>query len=41
MLMELKEMGYESVEDFLEEICGCDDSYTLDDYFDDYDPWDC
>lgn len=35
---EYEEIGYESEEAFLEEICGCNDEYTLDDFFDSYDP---
>ncbi len=37
-LKELKEMGYQCEEEFLEELCGCDENYTLDDFMDSYDP---
>lgn len=31
-LKELHEMGYKSEEELLEEMCGCDENYSLDDY---------
>ena len=34
----LREMGYESEEEFIEEILGCDENYSLDDFMDSYDP---
>ena len=37
-LEELREMGYQSEEEFLEELCGCDENYTLDEFMDSYDP---
>lgn len=33
-----KELGYMSEEEFLEDYLGCNDNYTLDDFFDSYDP---
>ena len=38
MMTEFKELGYESEEDFLEDLLGCNEEYTLDDFFDSYDP---
>ncbi len=37
-LKELHEMGYESEEELLEEMCGCDENYSLDDFMDAWDP---
>ena len=37
-IKELQEMGYESEEEFIEEILGCDENYSLDDFMDSYDP---
>lgn len=37
-IKELQEMGYESEEEFIEEILGCDKNYSLDDFMDSYDP---
>lgn len=37
-IKELREMGYESEEEFIEEILGCDENYSLDDFMDSYDP---
>lgn len=31
-------LGYESEEEFLEDYLGCNGDYTLDDFFDSYDP---
>lgn len=31
-------LGYNSEDEFLEDILGCDNDYTLDDFFDSYDP---
>lgn len=31
-------LGYRNEEEFLEDIVGCDDDYTLNDFFDSYDP---
>ena len=31
-------LGYRSEEEFLEDIVGCDENYTLEDFFDSYDP---
>lgn len=30
--------GYRNEEEFLEDILGCDEHYTLEDFFDAYDP---
>lgn len=30
--------GYGSDEEFLEDILGCNDNYSLEDFFDSYDP---
>ena len=36
---DLIEMGYESEEEFIAELCGCDEeTWTLDDFYDSYDP---
>ena len=37
-MTEYEELGYESEEEFLEELLGCNAEYTLDDFFDSYDP---
>lgn len=37
-MKEYEELGYTSEEEFLEELYGCDDEYTLDDFYDSYDP---
>lgn len=37
-IKELREMGHESKEEFIEEILGCDENYSLDDFMDSYDP---
>ena len=37
-MKEGEEFGYTSDEEFLEDILGCDEEYTLDDFFDSYDP---
>lgn len=37
-MTEYEELGYNSEEEFLEELHGCDDEYTLDDFYDSYDP---
>lgn len=37
-MTEYEEFGYESEEDFLEDLLGCNEEYTLDDFFDSYDP---
>ena len=37
-IKELREMGYETEEEFIEEILGCDENYSLDDFMDSYDP---
>ncbi len=31
-------LGYRSEEEFLEDMLGCNEEYTLDDFFDSYDP---
>lgn len=33
-----RELGYLSEEEFLEDYLGCDENWTLDDFFDSYDP---
>ena len=33
-----EELGYESGEEFLEDYLGCDEDWTLDDFFDSYNP---
>lgn len=38
MMTEYEELGYDSEEDFLEDLLGCNEEYTLDDFFDSYDP---
>ena len=38
MMTEYEELGYDSEEDFLEDFLGCNEEYTLDDFFDSYDP---
>lgn len=38
MMTEYEEFGYESEEDFLEDLLDCNEEYTLDDFFDSYDP---
>jgi uncharacterized protein YggL (DUF469 family) len=35
---ELREMGFESQDELLEELCGCDENYSLDDFMDSWDP---
>lgn len=37
-IKELREMGYETEEEFIEEILGCDENCSLDDFMDSYDP---
>ena len=37
-MCEYKDFGYSSEEDFLEDILCCDENYTLDDFFDSWDP---
>lgn len=37
-IKELREMGYETEEEFIEEILGYDENYSLDDFMDSYDP---
>ena len=37
-IKELQEMGYESEEELIEEILGCEENYSLDDFMDSYDP---
>ena len=37
-MTEYEELGYESEEEFLEDFLGCNKEYTLDDFFDSYDP---
>ena len=37
-MTEYEEFGYESEEDFLEDLLDCNEEYTLDDFFDSYDP---
>lgn len=37
-MSEYEELGYNSEQDFLEEFLGCDEDYTLDDFFDSWDP---
>lgn len=31
-------LGYKTEEAFLEDILGCDENYTLEDFFESYDP---
>lgn len=38
MTEEYEELGYESEEEFLEDFLECDANWTLDDFFDSYDP---
>ena len=33
-----EELGYASEEEFLEDILGCDENWTLEDFYDSYDP---
>lgn len=37
-MVEYEELGYTSEEEFLEDILGCDENWSLDDFFDSYDP---
>ena len=37
-MTEYEELGYESEEEFLEDYLGCDENWTIDDFFDSYDP---
>ena len=37
-MTEYEELGYETEEEFLEDFLGCDETWTLDDFFDSYDP---
>ena len=37
-MKEYEELGYSSEEEFLEEYLCCDENWTLDDFFDSYDP---
>lgn len=37
-MTEYEELGYLSEDEYLEDILGCDEDWTLDDYFDSYDP---
>lgn len=37
-MKEYEELGYTSEEEVLEDFLGCDEEYTLDDFFDSYDP---
>lgn len=37
-MSEYEELVYNSEQDFLEEFLGCDEDYTLDDFFDSWDP---
>lgn len=32
-----EELGYASEDEFLEELLGCNDDYTLEDFYDSYD----
>lgn len=38
IMTEYEELCYSSEEEFLEELLGCDDKYTLDDFYDSYNP---
>lgn len=38
MMTKFEELGYGSEEEFLEDFLGCNEEYTLDDFFDSYDP---
>lgn len=37
-MTEYEELGYASEEEFLEDLLGCDSEYTLEDFYDSYDP---
>ena len=37
-MSDYRELGYLSEEEFLEDYLGCDENWTLDDFFDSYDP---
>ena len=37
-MKDYEELGYESEEDFLEDFLGCDENWTLEDFYDSYDP---
>ncbi len=36
-MKDLKEMGYESEEEFIAELLGCNEDYNLEDFLDSYD----
>lgn len=38
LMTEYEELGYSSEEEFIEELLECDNEYTLDDFYDSYDP---
>lgn len=37
-VVQYEKLGYTSKEEFLEELLGCDSEYTLEDFYDSYDP---
>ena len=37
-MLDYRFFGYGSEEEFLEEMLGCNEEYTLEDFFDAYDP---
>lgn len=37
-MLDYQFLGYGNEEEFLEDILGCDEEYTQEDYFDSYDP---
>lgn len=37
-MSEYEEFGYRSEEEFLEDLLDCDENWTLEDFFDAYDP---
>ena len=37
-MSEFEILGYKNEDEFLEDILGCDSEYTLEDFFDSYDP---
>ena len=38
IMKDYEELGYESEEDFLEDFLGCDENWTLENFYDSYDP---
>ena len=37
-MAEYEEFGYLSEEEFIEDLLGCDENWTLEDFYDSYDP---